>query len=278
MVDEVLAAEPAVVEQFRAGKERRDQRARRPGDEADARPRRRPPGAGAPSRPPERLEGTVRGWGLCPRFSAGSDPGIRAAQYDSRRVDGKRYLITPGPTPMPPEVVAAEAAPLHHHRSPDFRALLAETIERPEARLPDRARRAAVHGSGTAAMESAIANLLSPGDRAVVASAGNFGERWLKLARAYGIEPVHVEHAVGRAARPGPDRRCRRRGRHGRGLRHPVRDVDRRRPRRRGDRPRRRARPGRCSSSTPSPASAGSSSRPTPGASTWWWPARRRRS
>ena len=72
-------------------------------------------------------------------------------------------------------------------------------------------------GSGTAAMESAVANLLSPGDRVVVASAGNFGERWLKLVRAYGIEPVHVAHEwgerldparIGAAARGRRRRRC----------------------------------------------------------------------
>jgi aspartate aminotransferase-like enzyme len=118
-------------------------------------------------------------------------------------VDGKRYLITPGPTPVPPEVVAAESAPLHHHRSPDFRALLGETIERLKRIFETEHDVLLFTGSGTAAMESAIANLLSPGDRAVVASAGNFGERWLRLARAYGIEPVHVEHEWGERLDPG---------------------------------------------------------------------------
>jgi aspartate aminotransferase-like enzyme len=117
-------------------------------------------------------------------------------------VDGKRYLITPGPTPVPPEVVAAEAAPLHHHRSPDFRALLGETLEALRRLFATEHDVLLFTGSGTAAMESAVANLLSPGDRVVVASAGNFGERWLKLVRAYGIEPVHVAHEWGERLDP----------------------------------------------------------------------------
>ena len=117
----------------------------------------------------------------------GSDPAFRSTTYDSRRVDGKRYLITPGPTPVPPEVTAAEAAPLHHHRSPDFRALLGETLAALKRVFRTEHDVLLFTGSGTAAMESSVANLLSPGDRVVVASAGNFGERWLKIARAYGL-------------------------------------------------------------------------------------------
>ena len=117
-------------------------------------------------------------------------------------MDGKRYLITPGPTPVPPEVTAAEAAPLHHHRSPDFRALLGETIIALKRLFATEHDVLLFTGSGTAAMESAVANLLSPGDRVVVGSAGNFGERWLKLVQAYGIEPVHVEHEWGERLDP----------------------------------------------------------------------------
>ena len=117
-------------------------------------------------------------------------------------MDRKRYLITPGPTPVPPEVVAAEAAPLHHHRSPDFRALLGETLAALRRLFATEHDVLLFTGSGTAAMESSVANLLSPGDRVVVASAGNFGERWLKLVRAYGIEPVHVAHEWGERLDP----------------------------------------------------------------------------
>ena len=103
----------------------------------------------------------------------------------------KTYLITPGPTPVPPEVAEAMARPLLHHRSPDFKLVLGQVLERLHRVFATSSDLLLFAGSGTSAMESAVANLLSPGDRALVASAGNFGERWLKIARAYGIEPVH---------------------------------------------------------------------------------------
>ena len=115
----------------------------------------------------------------------------------------KRYLITPGPTPIPPEVAAAAAAPMQHHRSPDFRALLVETLERLKQVYATESDVLLFTGSGTAAMESAVANLLSVDDRVVVASAGNFGERWVKLIRAYGIEPVLAEQPWGQRLDPG---------------------------------------------------------------------------
>lgn len=114
----------------------------------------------------------------------------------------KRYLITPGPTPLPPEVVAAEAAPMMHHRSPDFRALLRETLAMLKVVFATEHDVLLFTGSGTAAMESAVANLLAPGDAVVVASAGNFGMRWSKLVAAYGIEPVMVEQEWGERLDP----------------------------------------------------------------------------
>jgi serine---pyruvate transaminase len=103
----------------------------------------------------------------------------------------RTYLITPGPTPIPPEVAEAMARPLIHHRSPDFKVLLEQTLTRLAGVFATSGQPLMFAGSGTSAMESAVANLLSPGDAALVASAGNFGERWLKICRAYGIEPTH---------------------------------------------------------------------------------------
>jgi serine---pyruvate transaminase len=107
----------------------------------------------------------------------------------------KRYLLTPGPTPVPPEVLAALAQPVVHHRGPDFRPVL----ERVRVRLREVFRTDSevliFPSSGTGVMESALANLISPGDRVVVPSAGYFGERWQALARAYGadVEPIEYE-------------------------------------------------------------------------------------
>ncbi|HEX6664090.1 MAG TPA: alanine--glyoxylate aminotransferase family protein [Gaiellaceae bacterium] len=104
----------------------------------------------------------------------------------------KRYLLTPGPTPVPPEVLAALAQPVIHHRERDYR----EIYERCLARLREVYR--TEHDvlmfttSGTGAFESAVANLTSPGDRQLVLSAGNFGERWAGLATAFGADLVHA--------------------------------------------------------------------------------------
>lgn len=106
----------------------------------------------------------------------------------------RTYLITPGPTPVPPEVAAAMARPLIHHRSPDFKVLLGETLAQLKRAFATGQEVLLFAGSGTSAMESAVANLLSPGDDILVASAGNFGDRWTKIVRAYGIEPrIHAQ-------------------------------------------------------------------------------------
>ena len=115
----------------------------------------------------------------------------------------KRYLVTPGPTPVPPEVVAAMSAPMLHHRGPEFQAI----ADRVRARLGEVLRTAGdvllFASSGTGAMEAAVVNLCSPGDRVLVASAGRFGERWAAIARSYGLDVVHLRYAWGEALIPG---------------------------------------------------------------------------
>jgi serine---pyruvate transaminase len=112
-------------------------------------------------------------------------------------VPEKRYLMTPGPTPVPPEVLAAGAHPVVHHRSPEF----APTFERTLGRLREvfRTERDVLlfTSSGTGAMESAAANLISPGDPVTVVSAGSFGERWEAIARAYGAEVDVLDYEWG---------------------------------------------------------------------------------
>src|SRR5882724_10112838 len=102
----------------------------------------------------------------------------------------KRHLLTPGPTPVPPEVLAATAAPMIHHRSPDFQALLERTVERLQQVFRTTNDVLLFTASGTGAFESAVANLVSPGDQVLAVSHGEFGERWSKLATAYGAD-VH---------------------------------------------------------------------------------------
>ena len=114
----------------------------------------------------------------------------------------KRYLLTPGPTPVPPEVLAALAEPVIHHRARDYRQI----YERCLARLRDVYRTQndvlMFTTSGTGAFESAVANLTSPGDRQLVLSAGNFGERWAGMVQAFGAELIHLRLDWGETPEP----------------------------------------------------------------------------
>ena len=109
----------------------------------------------------------------------------------------KQKLMTPGPTPVPPAVLAAMAQPVVHHRTAEFRNLLRRCLDR-LAEVHRTTRPVLLFGSsGTGAMEGAVANLLSPGDRVLVVSAGNFGERWVKLTEAYGADVVPLRYEWG---------------------------------------------------------------------------------
>jgi serine---pyruvate transaminase len=115
----------------------------------------------------------------------------------------KRYLFTPGPTPVPPEVLEAMSRPILHHRSSDFRKI----FERCLAQLAEVYRTEGdvllYTASGTGGMESAVSNLTRPGDRVVVVSAGHFGERWVELTRNFGCEVVELRYEWGET--PAPD-------------------------------------------------------------------------
>ena len=114
----------------------------------------------------------------------------------------KRYLLTPGPTPVPPEVLAALAEPVIHHRARDYR----DIYERCLARLREVYRTEhdvlMYTASGTGAFESAVANLVTPGERHLVLSAGNFGERWAGMVQAFGADLVHVKLEWGETPEP----------------------------------------------------------------------------
>jgi serine---pyruvate transaminase len=114
----------------------------------------------------------------------------------------KRYLMTPGPTPAPPEVLAAIAQPVIHHRGPDFKKLYAECLARLREVFRTESEVLLFGASGTGAMESAVANICSPGERVLVVSAGYFGERWAALASAYGADVDHLRYAWGEIPAP----------------------------------------------------------------------------
>jgi len=109
----------------------------------------------------------------------------------------KRYLFTPGPTPVPPEVLAASAEPIVHHRGADFRDVYASAL----SRLKDVFRTSSdvllFTASGTGAMESAPANLCESGDRVAVVVHGSFGERWVAICKQHGLDVHAVEYEWG---------------------------------------------------------------------------------
>ncbi len=115
----------------------------------------------------------------------------------------KKYLLAPGPTPVPPEVLLAMAAPVVLHRTPAFSALFRRVSDE-SARLFGTAQPVlTLSSSGTGAMEAAITNTLSPGDRVVVVSGGKFGERWAEISRTFGLVVDEIEVEWGTAVDPG---------------------------------------------------------------------------
>jgi aspartate aminotransferase-like enzyme len=114
----------------------------------------------------------------------------------------KQYLMTAGPTPLPPRVSQVMAEPILYHRAPAF----IEIYERALARLPQVFQTKndvlAFAASGSGAMESAVANLVRPGEPAVVASAGKFGERWKDLCDAYGARTAYLDVTWGEKIDP----------------------------------------------------------------------------
>jgi serine---pyruvate transaminase len=114
----------------------------------------------------------------------------------------KRYLFTPGPTPVPPQVLAALAEPVLHHRAPDFREVYARVLDRLKEVHRTTGEVLLFTSSGTGAFESAIANLTSPGDRVLAVSAGSFGERWAAMAGRYGCEVEELRYDWGETPSP----------------------------------------------------------------------------
>ena len=114
----------------------------------------------------------------------------------------KKYLLAPGPTPVPPEVLLAMAQPIIHHRTPQFEAVVAEVRAGLQRLFETRQDVLMLAASGTGAMEAAVTNTTSPGDRVVVVNGGKFGERWGKIASAYGLAVTEIKVEWGRAVEP----------------------------------------------------------------------------
>lgn len=114
----------------------------------------------------------------------------------------RQYLLIPGPTPLPDEVLAASARQMVSHRTPEFSRLLAETLEAMRRVLLTRSTILPFAASGTGGMEAAIVNLCSPGDTVVAVCGGAFGDRFAAIAESFGVRVNRVEVPWGEAADP----------------------------------------------------------------------------
>jgi serine---pyruvate transaminase len=114
----------------------------------------------------------------------------------------KQYLMTAGPTPLPPQVSQVMAEPMLYHRAPAFLDVYARVLGSLKGVFQTSGEVLLFAASGTGSMESAVANLTRPGERALVASCGKFGERWAELCDAYGAATVHYEAGWGYKVEP----------------------------------------------------------------------------
>ena len=119
-------------------------------------------------------------------------PGEVTLRFGSNEVK-KNYMFTPGPTMVPAEVLLAEAAPMIHHRTPQFSQILQETVGGLKELFGTEQEVLMISGSGTAAMEAAVCNTCSPGDGLIAVSGGKFGERWGDIGEAFGCNVKTVE-------------------------------------------------------------------------------------
>ncbi len=105
----------------------------------------------------------------------------------------KRYLLAPGPTAIPPEVLLKMAEPILHHRNPMFETVMEEVRANLKYLFGSKNEVLIFASSGTGAMESAVTNTLSAGDKAICIRSGKFGERWSNICKAYGVEAINVD-------------------------------------------------------------------------------------
>lgn len=113
----------------------------------------------------------------------------------------KNYLMTPGPTPVPIDILLEGAKDTIHHRTPQYLDIQNEALENLKYLFQTDNFVYTMASSGTGAMEAAVANLLSPGDKAIAVNAGKFGERWCDLCKAYGAELIELDVEWGKYVR-----------------------------------------------------------------------------
>jgi len=114
----------------------------------------------------------------------------------------KKYLLAPGPTPVPPEALLAMAMPIIHHRAPDFLPVLDSAKKGLQWLYQTKNDVLILCSTGTGGMDGSVSNFLSPGDDVLVINGGKFGERWTKICQAYGMKVEEILVEWGHAAKP----------------------------------------------------------------------------
>ncbi len=111
----------------------------------------------------------------------------------------KTRLFTPGPTPVPEQVLLRMAAPLIHHRHPEFRAMFHRVNENLRYVFQTTQPVMTLCCSGTGAMEATFINLFSPGESVIAVNGGKFGERWVQMPRTFGLNAIEIKVEWGKA-------------------------------------------------------------------------------
>ncbi len=109
------------------------------------------------------------------------------------------FLMTPGPTQVPQRVSLAMAQEIMHHRVPAFGALLKNVTEKLQYVFQTQNDVLIFPGAGTGAMEGAVVNFFSPGDKVIFGIIGEFGDRWAKIAEIFGLQPIRLGGEWGKA-------------------------------------------------------------------------------
>ena len=114
----------------------------------------------------------------------------------------KKYLLAPGPTPVPPEALLAMAMPIIHHRAPDFLPVLESAKKGLQWLYQTKNDVLILCSTGTGGMVGSVNNFLTSGDDVLVVNGGKFGERWTKICQAYGMKVNEIVVEWGHAVKP----------------------------------------------------------------------------
>ena len=114
----------------------------------------------------------------------------------------KKYLLAPGPTPVPESILLEMALPMVHHRTPEFSKVFAEAAKDAKYLFQTEQDVLILASTGTGGMEGCVTNLFSPGDKLLVINGGKFGERWGQIGETFGMQIVWHKVDWGKAVNP----------------------------------------------------------------------------